>query len=61
MILKRLQYLFSISMEAGKRTKETTSGQITETRKIGGTFTATTSPSYIPHRIQIFERLYEQQ
>ena len=59
MLLKRLQYLFSISMEAGKRTKETTSGQITETKKIGGAFTLSTSAPFIPHRIQIFERLYE--
>ena len=61
MLIKRLQYLYSISMEAGKRTKTTTAGQITETCKLGGAFTPCTSPAYIPHRIQIFERLHEQQ
>ena len=41
MLIKRLKYLCSSLMEAGKRTKETTSGQITTVGKIGGDFTKT--------------------
>jgi hypothetical protein len=58
MLIKKLKYLCSSVMEAGKRTKESTAGQITELAKIGGEYTKTTTPNYIPHRLAMFEKLF---
>jgi hypothetical protein len=42
----------------GARTKASTGADIKESGiKIGGTFTPTTSPEFIPHRIALFEKL----
>jgi hypothetical protein len=42
----------------GGRTKASTGADIKESGiKIGGDFTPTTTPEYIPHRIALFEKL----
>jgi hypothetical protein len=61
MLIKKLKNLYSSLMEAGKRTKESTAGQIQGVAKIGGDFTLTKSPEYIPHRISLFEKLFQEQ
>ena len=49
-----------LNMEAGKRAIESSAGQV-KSGKIGGVFTKTNKPEFVPHRIALFEELYVKQ
>lgn len=49
-----------VNMEAGKRAIETSAGQV-QSGKIGGEFTKTNNPAFVPHRVALFDELFSAQ
>lgn len=50
----------TFNMEAGKRTIESSAGQV-KSGKIGGSFAKTANPPFIKHRLDVFEKAYVDQ